>query len=77
MGKTKRDFINDLIETAQCNVWKSELVIKFRQENPSEDPKKDSVDIKASEHAIKKDLEYIDFLKKELPDNGVSSSDSL
>lgn len=65
MGKTKTEFIEELIQTAQDAVWKNELVIKYRQANPSGDEKKDIVDIKACEHSIEKDKEYIEFLKNE------------
>lgn len=64
MERTKEQFIKELRQTAQDNVWKNELVIKYRQANPSGDEKKDALDIKGTEEIIKKDLAYIDFLNE-------------
>lgn len=66
MGRTKKEFIEELIQTAQDAVWKNELVIAYRQTNPSGDEKKDTVDIKACEHSIEKDKSYIGFLYGQL-----------
>lgn len=64
MERTKEQFIKELKQTAQDNVWKNELVIKYRQANPSGDEKKDATDISATEEIIKKDLAYIAFLNE-------------
>lgn len=71
MAKSKREFIQELIDTAQENIWKNELVIKYRQANPSGDEKKDTVDLKACEHSIEKDKAYIDFLYGQLNQDSV------
>lgn len=63
MAKSKEQFIQELIETAQENVWKNELAKLFAQEFGDTADK--DVKIKACEHAIKKDLEYIQFLNKQ------------
>ena len=68
MGKTKREFIEELIQTAQNNVWKCELAVAFREANPSGDDKKDSMDKKAAEINAQKDKEYIKFLNAQLKD---------
>lgn len=64
MERLKSDIIKELITTAQDNVWKNELALEYNDkfgEGKDKEEKK-----KGTERAIKKDLEYIDFLKVEL-----------
>lgn len=65
MGRTKKDFINELIETAQDSVWKNELALLYSEKFGTDDKDKE-LKINSCKHAIEKDKEYIDFLKCEL-----------
>lgn len=72
METAKRKFIEGLIETAQESIWKNELT-KDYVEKFSEG--KDKIaKIKSCEHAIKKDMEYISFLREKLPISDVTGT---
>lgn len=64
MEKTKRDFINELIATAQETTWKNELAMEYARQFAPNDKERDEK-VKACEHAIKQDTSYIEFLTKQ------------
>ena len=72
MEEGKRKFIEKLIETAQESVWKNELARDFAQKFA--EGKEKETKIKACEHAIKQDEQYISFLKEYLPENNITST---
>lgn len=59
---TKNDFINQLINDAQTNIWKNELAIAYKQQNDD----KSDLKIDATEEHIKRDKEYIVFLQGQI-----------
>jgi hypothetical protein len=63
MERTKSQYIKELIETAQDNIWKCELKIKLLGEATSN---ADKEQLNAAKLTIEKDTEYIAFLKGEL-----------
>lgn len=63
MERTK--FIKSLIESAQENIWKNELAIEYTKKFSEEGADKD-VKLKACNHALEKDKEYITFLEEKL-----------
>lgn len=63
MARTKKQFIKELIETAQDNIWKCELKLSYLGE-PESNPDKEQAN--AARLTIEKDTNYIAFLKKEL-----------
>ncbi len=65
MERTKRQFIEELLVTAQDNVWKNQLAYDYNEEFAVEGKEKDEKK-QATSHAIDRDLEYIEFLKKQL-----------
>lgn len=64
MERTKKDFIKELLITAQDNIWKNELTLLYAEKTPED--KEKAMKIKATEHAIKKDKEYLEFLTTQL-----------
>lgn len=58
----KQRFIEELIKTAQETIWKNELAMSYNEKYGGNDETKR----KACEEAIKKDNEYISFLKENL-----------
>lgn len=64
MVKSKTDFIKELIETAQESTWKNELAMEYAKRFAPNDKERDEK-VKACEFAIKKDAEYMDFLKEQ------------
>jgi hypothetical protein len=67
----KENYIKELIKTAQESIWKNELAKEFTEKFGGKDK---DVKIKATEHAIAKDEEYIAFLRDHLPPNNVSGT---
>lgn len=64
MERTKADLIKDLMVIAQDNIWKNQLAKEYNEKFGEGKDKEEKM--KGAEHAIKKDLEYLDFLKVEL-----------
>lgn len=60
--KNKKDFIKFLLEEAQKNIWKNELAIEYKKQEIGTS----NLDIVATEDIIKRDNQYVDFLKGEL-----------
>lgn len=63
MARTKKDYIRELREVAQDNIWKCELILKRVSDST------DATDMEKRNNAkmnIEKDTEYIAFLDAEL-----------
>lgn len=60
--KNKKEFIKFLIEEAQKNIWKNELAIEYKKQEIGTS----NLDIVATEDIIKRDNQYVTFLKGEL-----------
>jgi len=72
MGFEKDNFIKELIKIAQENIWKNELAKDFT-EKFGEGKDKD-LKIKATEDAIKRDWQYLTFLRDKLLPNDNSGT---
>lgn len=59
MAKTRKEYLRELIEVAQEGIWKNELFLKYNKDLPEDK-------IKAAQEYIKRDEEYINFLRGEL-----------
>lgn len=59
--KTKSKFITELVDNAQTNIWKNELTIKYHEAGLASNATPLNID--AVKEMIKRDQEYIDFLK--------------
>lgn len=66
MAKSKNDFINELIQTAQDSIWKNELALEYTELYGEGTEAEKKLKIDGCNHAIKKDQEYIEFLKSKL-----------
>jgi len=57
----KKEFIGELIETAQKTMWKNELAIKYNEQFGEGKDKEEKT--KSATHAIEQDKQYISFLE--------------
>lgn len=64
--RTKNSFIKELIITAQDSIWKNEMALEYTKIYGEGTEQEKELKIKSCEHAIKKDKEYIEFLKSKL-----------
>lgn len=58
MERTRQEYIKELIQVAQENIWRNELYLKYYSD--------DKVKTDSAKEHIKRDSEYIENLKKEL-----------
>jgi hypothetical protein len=58
MERTRQEYIKELIQVAQENIWRNELYLKYYSD--------DKVKADSAKEHIKRDSEYIENLKKEL-----------
>lgn len=63
--KNRPEFIQELIQTAQESIWKNELAMKYTEAHGEGTDEEKKLKIEACKHAIKKDTEYIEFLKNQ------------
>jgi hypothetical protein len=58
----RKQYIESLIEEAQKNIWRNELALGFKLKFPDQSTLTED----AVKHNIKKDNEYIEFLKENI-----------
>lgn len=63
MKKTFNEYVEELIQTAQESIWKNEMAIEYTNTFQEGTEKDRELKIEACNHAIKRDKEYIEFLK--------------
>jgi hypothetical protein len=61
MARTRKEYINELIQNAQENIWQRELAIAYKQKIGEGD-----LNVDAALHNNKRDEEYIAFLCESL-----------
>lgn len=60
MERTREQYIKELIQNAQENIWRNELFLKYYSDDS------DKVKIDSAKEHIKRDSKYIENLKKEI-----------
>lgn len=63
MERTRQDYIKELIQTAQENIWRNELFLKYYADTA------DEVQKNAAKEHIKRDNDYIEKLQCELSES--------